>query len=885
MTLAAGTRLGPYEILAPLGTGGMGEVYRARDTKLGREVAIKVLPERLSEKPGALARLEREARAIAALSHPNILGIFDFSRHDGVTFAVMELLEGETLRDRLAEGNLPSRKAVEFALQIVRGLAAAHEKGIVHRDLKPENVFITRDGRIKILDFGLAKLREPEREPAETRSPTVGQTEPGVVMGTVGYMSPEQVRALLVDHRSDIFSFGAILYEMLSGRRAFQGASPAETMTAIAREDPPEVSQINSSVSPALDRLVRRCLEKRPEERFHSAHDLGIALETFSESVSTTLSAASVPTRRIPRIGAPVLGVLAGFGLVGLLGYLAGYGISRRAPAQRTPRATYEPLTFKSGIETSPSLSPDGKSVAYVSDSSGNADIYLQRVRGRNAINLTQDSPQDDGQPAFSPEGSEIAFRSERDGGGIFVMGATGESVRRLTNFGFDPAWSPDGKELVVATERVRDPLSRYSKSKLWAVNAVSGEKRVLGEDDAVQPSCSPHGHRIAYWGLLRGTGQRDIWTMPAAGIVRGGQAVPVTHDVHIDWNPFWSADGRFLYFVSDRDGTMGLFKVSIEEKTGRVLSEPEPISTASRWSGWFSASRDSRQIVYAAVDEASSVEKASFDPLAGKLTGAGLPIIRGSLLIRNLDISPDGERIVFASRGRQEDIFVMRSDGTALRQLTNDTFKDRAPRWSPDGQRIGFYSNRGGRYDAWAIGSDGSGLTQLTTKTSRGANSLSWSPDGSRIAFSDASSSDSFLQRVGRPAGEVNPEVLARFEGGSFNVTSWSPNGAWLAGEIRKDSVLVPGLVLYSLEEKSYRRVNDRGRKWVWLPDARRMLFEDGTKIFLLELESKRTREIAQAPWNENSEENLLAVSRDGRFLYMVGNSSEADIWQLTFR
>ena len=280
MSLTPGTRLGSYEILAPVGAGGMGEVYRARDHKLKRDVAIKVLPEHLAENPQALARFEREAQAVAHLSHPNILAIHDFGREQGITFAVTELLQGETLRSRLESGRLPVRKVIEVALQISGGLAAAHEKGIIHRDLKPENIFITLDGHVKILDFGLARTVP---EPAGDEAPTqTRRTEPGAVLGTVGYMSPEQVRAKETDHRTDIFSLGALLYEMLSGRRAFQGDTAADTMSAILKEDPPELSEPESGVSPVLDSLVRRCLEKNPGERFQSARDLGFALQSVS---------------------------------------------------------------------------------------------------------------------------------------------------------------------------------------------------------------------------------------------------------------------------------------------------------------------------------------------------------------------------------------------------------------------------------------------------------------------------------------------------------------------------------------------------------------------------------------------------------------------------
>jgi len=302
MTLSAGTRLGPYEVLAPLGAGGMGEVYRARDTRLGREVAVKVLPAAFSADRDRLRRFEQEAQAASALNHPNILTIHDIGTHEGSPYVVSELLEGGTLRERLGDGALAARKAIDYTIQIAHGLAAAHEKGIVHRDLKPENLFVTKDGRVKILDFGLAKLTQPETIAGSlTEVPTVtAGTEPGVVMGTVGYMSPEQVRGRPADHRSDIFAFGSILYEMLSGQRAFRGDSAIETMSAMLKEEPAELSQSVTGVPPSLERIVRRCLEKNPEERFQSARDVAFALEAVSAVSGETAAtlARGGPRRR-----------------------------------------------------------------------------------------------------------------------------------------------------------------------------------------------------------------------------------------------------------------------------------------------------------------------------------------------------------------------------------------------------------------------------------------------------------------------------------------------------------------------------------------------------------------------------------------------------------
>src|SRR5229473_971853 len=299
MTLASGTRLGPYEILAPIGAGGMGEVYRARDTRLGRDVALKILPESFSRETDRLHRFEQEARAVAALNHPNILAVFDIGQHNGSPFLVSELLEGESLRAVLDRGALPQRKTIEYGVQIAHGLAAAHEKGIVHRDLKPENVFVTKDGRIKILDFGLAKLAQTAGADSDEVTLTSPHTVVGVVMGTASYMAPEQVRGEAADPRTDIFAFGAVLYEMLSGVRAFRRDTAAETMTAVLKDDPPELSDPGHMVSSTLERIVRRCLEKSPDQRFQSARDLSFALSALSgtETSAVRRAVAAAPRR------------------------------------------------------------------------------------------------------------------------------------------------------------------------------------------------------------------------------------------------------------------------------------------------------------------------------------------------------------------------------------------------------------------------------------------------------------------------------------------------------------------------------------------------------------------------------------------------------------
>src|SRR5208282_5424538 len=354
MALPSGTKLGPYEIVALLGAGGMGEVYRARDERLGREVAIKVLPASFSGDPERLRRFEQEARAVGALNHPNILGVHDTGSQNGVQYIVTELLDGRTLREMLAEGALPVRRALTLFQQVANGLAAAHDKGIVHRDLKPENIFVTKDGRVKILDFGLAKQSAslPLTESLNGATLDTPLTESGVVMGTVGYMSPEQVRGKGTDHRSDVFALGAILYEMLSGKRAFKRDTGAETMTAILREEPPELTAINPAINPSIDRIVRRCLEKQPEQRFQSVADLGFAIESLSGETSSSAVAPLAQGRKFRWLPEAIAGLL--------LAALGAGWFAHLEMGTKNKAATFQRVTYQRGTIYSARLTAEG---------------------------------------------------------------------------------------------------------------------------------------------------------------------------------------------------------------------------------------------------------------------------------------------------------------------------------------------------------------------------------------------------------------------------------------------------------------------------------------------------------------------------------------------
>ena len=450
MVLTAGSRVGPYEVVAPLGAGGMGEVYRAKDPRLSREVAIKVLPASFSQDPDRLRRFEQEARAAGVLNHPNITAVYDIGTHEGAPYVVSELLEGETLRGRLAGGALPQRKAIDYATQIAHGLSAAHEKGIVHRDLKPENLFVTKDGRVKILDFGLAKLIHPEEKGSKTELPTAtAGTEPGVVLGTLGYMSPEQVRGQPADVRSDIFAFGAILYEMLSGQRAFSGASAADTMSAILVKEPPDLSLTDRTISPALDRIVRHCLEKNPEERFHSAHDVAFDLDTLSTVSAPAARPSAFPAARKRGLW-PAAAVLVLLAAVGGLAYLTG----KRNGVQRLP--DFSQLTFRRGFIALARFAPDGQTLVYSAAWEGNPfQLFVGRPGSAEATPL---QPPGAVLLAVSPSG-EMALQLRPRQTAFFWVGTlaraplAGGAPREVLEGVQWADWSPDGGSLAIVRD------------------------------------------------------------------------------------------------------------------------------------------------------------------------------------------------------------------------------------------------------------------------------------------------------------------------------------------------------------------------------------------------------------------------------------------------
>jgi Tol biopolymer transport system component len=873
----------------------MGEVYRATDTKLNRDVAIKVLPSELAEEPERLARFEREAKLLASLNHPNIAHVYGFESgtlSDGVTvhFLAMELVEGEELAERLKHGLIPVDEALEIAKQIAEALEEAHEHGIVHRDLKPANVKVTPDGKVKVLDFGLAKAYAGESATGSSadlsQSPTLAHTgtQAGVILGTAAYMSPEQARGKPVDKRADIWAFGVVLYEMLAGGQLFGGETVSDVLAAVLTREI-DLQRLPASTRPAVRTLLRRCLERDPRQRLHDVADARIVLDE--------LGAGRGEAEPAPAQSSGIPGFALAAGAVLLVAALAaGAWIGRRASAPAAAGAAdaglhrFTRLTFASGMESSPSLSPDGEFVAYTAIDGGDRDIFLLRVGGQRSINLTEDSAAAEDHPAFSPDGKQIAFRSERAGGGIFVMGATGESTRRLTKFGDNPSWSPDGSEIVFATEGESDPHAREKLSELWVVKAAGGEPHKIFAGDAVMPSWSPDGNRIAYWRIAQGT--RDVWTIAADG----SDPQPVTAASSVDWNPVWARDGAHLYFESDRGGVMNPWRVAIDEPSGRLRGEPEPITLPTSWSGQLSLSADERRLAYRTSDMTAEVRRIPIDAGAGRITGPAERLFETAIPAVGLDVSADGW-MLFRTAAMQEDVYVMRVDGSGLRKLTDDEAKDRNPVWSPDGQQAAFYSNRSGFYEIWTVNRDGSGLRRRTAtssdKTARGTVLFPiWSPDGRSIALS---ADDEVVRFVLRdepvPRAEMERIPVDVGDGKVVYPLSWSPDGRKIAGvRIGQNGQLLGGLVVHDLQAGATRflridlPVPPAPHDYPilsWLPDSRRGVVRWGDRVLLVDT---ATEQITTLLAGFNRDGGIARVTGDGRWLYMLDSRDEGDLW-----
>src|ERR1700722_3891397 len=704
MNLTSGTKLGPYEIVSLLGAGGMGEVYRARDSRLKREVAIKVLPQALSLDGDRLRRFEQEALATAALNHPNILAVFDIGTHEGSPYVVSELLEGETLRDRLRGGSMAGRKALDYALQIAHGLAAAHEKGIVHRDLKPENLFITKDGRVKILDFGLAKLTQTDPG-SHTSLPTMTHaTEAGVTMGTAGYMSPEQVRGIAVDARSDIFSFGAVLYEMLSGKRAFHRDTPADTMSAILKEDPPDLNETNRNVSPALDRIVQHCLEKNPESRFHSASDIAFDLEHVSGASSTGARAmvAVEPSHR--RL---LLWLAGGLGIALLmlgLGWWAGRGSSR------TPQAEYRQITFRTGSIGHARFTPDGSVVYSAAWDGGDDQLYIARTDDPGARELGLK----DAELLSISKSGELAIRLKtKFFGGYARVGTlarvplSGGTPREMLDNVQDVDWSVHGESMAVV---------RYApENNHWRLEYPIGKVLFDSINWISHPKISPDAKWVAFADHENPGGDDEGSVAVIAADGKGKEKKLSSGWISLE-GILWSPAGDEIWFTSTSTGSAeNPHAVTFSGKQRTITNVPGGV--------WLEDLRNGTALMVTHQIRIGIRGVASGEKEERELGWFGWSIVR--------DVSRDGHKILFEEEGdgggANYTVFLRDTDGSPPVRIGEGL----SGAISPDNKWAITEAAKGGPL---MLVPTGAGESRSLTHDSVSYNSVRFLPDGKHL-------------------------------------------------------------------------------------------------------------------------------------------------------
>ncbi len=861
MPLAPGTRLGPYEILTPLGAGGMGEVYRARDTRLGREVAIKVLPESLSADRDRLARFEQEARSASALNHPNIVTIHDVGEADSTTYIAMELVEGKTVGELIAAGPIPVRRLLGIATQVAEGLAKAHGSAIVHRDLKPENLMVSDDGFVKILDFGLAKLVADPSD-ALSKAPTMAkpQTRSGTVLGTVGYMSPEQAAGQPLDFQSDQFSFGSILYEMATGKRAFEGATAVDTLSAILHEEPEPIASLAPKVPSPLRWIVDRCLAKDPRERYASTVDLARDLASVREHISELSggeAALSVGTRS-KKLGRPTWIVAAAAVLAGLaVGYLA----ARRASVPREARASMR-LNLNFPLAQSPvgtvapmlALSPDGTVLVYVGRAEGGRQLYARPMDRFEATPIP--GTEGAGGPFFSPDGQWVGFWADRKLKKVSLRGGPPIALCDAPAHR-GASWGLDGNILFVP--EAPGPLCRVSENG-GAVKPVTALNAQAGEKTHRWPQILP-GSKAALFTIHDLTGDYSRAKIGLLRLDTGERRTLIEGGTDARYLP----TGHIVYVRGD-----SLFAVPFDRERLAVTGKPAPVvdgveTFAAAGFANYTVS-PTGTLVYVASDPEQDVSELVWVDRKG----AAVPVTDSRRIYSSPRLSPDGRRLAVAVGLPDSDIWVYDLTRKAWDRLTSGGI-NWEPVWSADGRALAFASNRNGPINTFRMPIDRSAPAVQLTSGDGWTIPTSWSPDGKTLLVIDQSNraTGQDLAVLSLESGHTLRPLLqtpANEVQGSF-----APDGRWIAFESNESGQGEVYVAAYPGPGGRWQISTDGGRFPVWSRDGKELFYRKGDKLLSVPLET-RPEFRAGVPRVLFDASNLrdYDVAPDGRFLFL---------------
>jgi Tol biopolymer transport system component/predicted Ser/Thr protein kinase len=788
-----GETISHYRILEKLGEGGMGVVWKARDTHLDRLVAIKVLPPERVADPERRLRFVQEAKAASALNHPNILHIYDIDQAAGVDFIAMEYVPGKTLDQWIGRKGLALSEALRYAVQIADALDKAHAAGIVHRDIKPGNIMVTGEGLVKLLDFGLAKLTEPiesdELGPTETLKPV---TEEGTIVGTVAYMSPEQAEGKKVDARSDIFSFGLVLYEMVTGRRAFQGETKLSILSAILHKDPPAVSELAGDVPRDLEKIIARCLRKDPERRIQHMIDVKLALEDLKEeSDSGKLLAAAAPRRRRRVVPWAISGLM----VVVLAAASVALWLMRRPKPLGAPLLMQ--LTTDTGLTTDPALSPDGRLLAYASDRSGkgNLDIWVRQIGGGEPIPLTQD-PADEREPTFSPDGTIIAFRSEREGGGIYVVSALGGPPRKIASEGRRPRFSPDGSQIAYWSGAIGGgaAFSTRNYCRIFVVASAGGGPRQVRPDfvGAAYPEWAPDGKHLLFLGnsdeKLPVDENTDWWVTPldqgpaiATGAFRATRKEGLSGPLLVyPWAliaPVWETRGDSLIFSARSGDSSNLWRIGISSKTWKVTGLPQRLTsspTIEENPSIALVADGSVKIAFASLTENSDIWSLPLEANTGRVTGDLRQLTQDSAADFHPSLSADGRKMVWVSaRSGNQEIWIKDLNTGEDAALTASRMDKYNPHFSADGRKVSFAAHREGKWDIYLVPATGGAAEMICEDCGQATG---WSPDGKYLIGNSVGGRLYLVEVASRRRIDLVALSGRWFAGGTF-----SPDGRWI--------------------------------------------------------------------------------------------------------